>query len=93
MMRNNNDLRPELILVHKRDLNINDLLMDPLLNTMARDDEEPPPVPAKMGTRLSWEIVEKVRFTIHRAWNVNVVNTGNVSISIYFYFTQISTIS
>ena len=85
-MRNNNDLRPELILVHKRDLNINDLLMDPLLNTMARDDEEPPPVPAKMGTRLSWEIVEKVRFTIHRAWNVNVVNTGNVSISIYFSF-------
>ncbi len=79
MSKNSNDIRPELILVHKRDLGVNELLMDPLLNTL-RNDEEPPPVPAKMGTKLSWEVNEKVCVVIHRAWNVNVVSTNNVSV-------------
>ncbi|XP_072040803.1 phosphatidylinositol 4,5-bisphosphate 3-kinase catalytic subunit beta isoform-like isoform X2 [Amphiura filiformis] len=76
MLRNSNDHRPELILVHQRDLGVSELLMDPLLNT-SRTEEEPPPVPAKMSPKLSWEVNDKVRVKIHCAWNVNVVSTSN----------------
>ena len=78
-MRKHSDHRPELTLVHRGDLHVNELLMDPLLNTLSKAEEDPPPVPPKMGMELSWEFQKRISVTFHKAWNVNVVNTGNVS--------------
>ncbi|XP_072040806.1 phosphatidylinositol 4,5-bisphosphate 3-kinase catalytic subunit beta isoform-like [Amphiura filiformis] len=80
------DQSPELVIVHKTSLQVKELLMDPLLSTVLKKDDGPPPVPDRMTkpsrTQLSWNIADKVHVTIHRAWNVNVESTSNAFVRV-----------
>ena len=74
----NSDQRAEVVVVRKESMRVNELLMDPLVKSMSKRDVRPPPTPGRRNPNatLSWNINEPVRVTIHKAWNVNVINTN-----------------
>lgn len=74
------DQKPELILVHKSELKIDDRFQDPMFNVLSQKEEEAPPLPSKMGRYVSWDIDGKVRVTFRHAKNVNVVERSGVKV-------------
>ncbi len=72
--------RPEVVVVHKETMHVDELIRDPLLKR--KRDVRPPPTPVKVSPHAthSWDVHDKVRVTIGRAFNVNVDSSSNVSI-------------
>ncbi|XP_030842482.1 phosphatidylinositol 4,5-bisphosphate 3-kinase catalytic subunit beta isoform [Strongylocentrotus purpuratus] len=70
--------KPELILIHKSELKVEDRFKDPMFNVLAQKEEQAPPLPSKAGRYVSWDIEEKVRVTFHLAKNVNVIEKSGV---------------
>ncbi|XP_072040805.1 phosphatidylinositol 4,5-bisphosphate 3-kinase catalytic subunit beta isoform-like isoform X2 [Amphiura filiformis] len=77
-----NEKIAEVVIVHKETLQVNELIMDPLLKR--RKDIRPPPTPVKRAADafLSCDVHDQVRITIHKAWNVNVDSSANTVVRV-----------
>ncbi|XP_071805229.1 phosphatidylinositol 4,5-bisphosphate 3-kinase catalytic subunit beta isoform-like [Asterias amurensis] len=75
------DIRPELLLLQKSEMKVEEMFIDPMLNALLQKEEESPVIPAKKGKTLSWDIhKEKIRVTFHGAFNVNFVEKAGLRV-------------
>ncbi|XP_072175298.1 phosphatidylinositol 4,5-bisphosphate 3-kinase catalytic subunit beta isoform-like [Diadema setosum] len=72
--------KPELILIHKSELKVDERCQDPMFNVLSQKEEEAPPLPSKQSRYVSWDIDEKVSVTFHSAKSVNVIERSGVKV-------------
>nr|BAQ19553.1 phosphatidylinositol 4,5-bisphosphate 3-kinase catalytic subunit beta isoform [Patiria pectinifera] len=68
------DSRPELLLLKKFDMKVDELFVNPMLTALLQKEDESPSIPPKKGKTLSWDIQERFKVTFHGALNVNIVD-------------------
>ncbi|KAJ8021905.1 Phosphatidylinositol 4,5-bisphosphate 3-kinase catalytic subunit beta isoform [Holothuria leucospilota] len=65
-------MEPELILMLKKDVKVEERFIDPMVNVLTQGIGAPP-LPSRRGKEISWDIDEEVRLKLIKAHNVNVL--------------------